>query len=422
MAARSRSRRILVASTVTVVVLIVALVIVGLTSSGDESGRSIGRLEGIRDAAGNAAGMGHRLSPRARFHAAAAVIGGAWALVLTLASLRATRARWFWWPCAVLAWWILFELCVSPFLAVPLSLWTYGIKQKVDHRPTNQDGEFNADSLRGTADSAEFVAGGRNIVFLGDSFTFASGVDVDQSFVHRFETLWNEEHRERPVRAANFGWVSSSPLLDLRRLRDVGEKYHPALVVLCFDMTDFSDDLRYGNMLQGRGMYVLYDKLPITLKAFHALAPDTFLRVLPWSVGDMPGERFFASQHPLEATRKWMEPSFEHIQQIDAWCRERNAAFVLVVLPRCYQYDAREAPRSSERGEYATLGPYSLEPFRFFEEHKTSARFPIVSLLRDFQARTAFPTCFEEDPHWNAAGHEVAARALVRELGPFIPR
>jgi hypothetical protein len=134
----------------------------------------------------------------------------------------------------------------------------------------------------------------------------------------------------------------------------------------------------------------------------------------------MPEGRFFASEKPLDETRAWLEISERYVRDIDAWCRAHDAKFVLVVLPRCYQYDAREAPHSFERGEYTTVGPYSLEPFRWFDELRAKESFPIVSLLPDFQSKASFPTCFDADPHWNAMGHDVAARALVRELALYV--
>jgi hypothetical protein len=90
------------------------------------------------------------------------------------------------------------------------------------------------------------------------------------------------------------------------------------------------------------------------------------------------------------------------------------------VLPRSYPFSAREAPRNKGAGEYEVLGPYSLEPFRFFDELRPTKPDPIVSLLEDFRANTEFPTCFEDDAHWTALGHRVAARALARELAPVV--
>jgi hypothetical protein len=42
--------------------------------------------------------------------------------------------------------------------------------------------------------------------------------------------------------------------------------------------------------------------------------------------------------------------------------------------------------------------------------------YPIYSILRDFQETDLFPTCFENDPHWNPNGTSVAAVAIARRL------
>jgi len=64
-------------------------------------------------------------------------------------------------------------------------------------------------------------------------------------------------------------------------------------------------------------------------------------------------------------------------------------------------------------GQYQNLGPYVLEPFRFFAEQAKTAPFPVHSLLPAFQNTTVFPTCFTGDPHWSPAGTQVAADALA---------
>jgi hypothetical protein len=62
------------------------------------------------------------------------------------------------------------------------------------------------------------------------------------------------------------------------------------------------------------------------------------------------------------------------------------------------------------------LGPYSLEPFRYFEELSKEVDYPIYSLLETFQKNEVFPTSFEDDPHWNRKGAQVAASAITKIL------
>ncbi|MBL8861168.1 MAG: SGNH/GDSL hydrolase family protein [Planctomycetes bacterium] len=324
-------------------------------------------------------------------------------------------------PITVLAWWLGVELLVAPHLSFGDWNIHYRILRNLDHRPTQVGGGFNSDSVVAREESGAFRPEDFNLIFLGDSFTMGLGVDPGtEAFPVLVGDALAARHPAERFHTANFGWVSSSPFLSHRRLVDSGARYAPDLVVLAVDMTDFADDLRYQRVLERHGIYWLYDKIPLTLRLVQAIAPVTLRRVAAWSVGGIPARRFFVTDAPLEETRRWMDPLAENCDRVAAWCREQGARFVLVVLPRSYQYSAREAPRDRDAREYAVLGPYCLEPFRFFDELRPTKDYPIVSLLDDFRANTEFPTCFEDDAHWTPLGHRVAARALVRELAPIV--
>jgi hypothetical protein len=220
---------------------------------------------------------------------------------------------------------------------------------------------------------------------------------------------------------ANFGWVSASPYLSFRLFEDLGEAYSPDLVVLCIDMTDFFEEILYRAMVERRGLYRLYDTMPITLNLLRTRAPGVF-----WAIYDrinhfIPDKRFFATEAPLEETREQMEPLVRSLSVIHEHANRLGADFVVFVLPRSYQYSAEECPDNIEKDLYTVLGPHSLEPFRFFEEIEDDLAFPVLSLLETFQETTVFPTCFNNDPHWNPAGHEVAARAIAEYLETRIP-
>jgi lysophospholipase L1-like esterase len=331
------------------------------------------------------------------------------------------RRRFF--PLVVIVWWIAVETFAPPYLSHTLELWHYGIMQDVDHRPREVGGEFNSDSLRGTSESSEFKPDGMNIVILGDSFTFGAGLDkADQAFPSVIGRMLREAHPELDVHVANFGWISSSPLISYRRLVDIGDKYKPKIVLMCVDMTDFDDDIKYQHMLDRDGLYAWYDRAPITLHYFRLWAPDTYARFLSWSVGGAPEKRFFITEAPLDETRKWFEPLVANVGKIREWCRARGADFVLVIMPRAYQYSDRESLHNWEANEYTTLGPYCREPFRYFDELRPKVDYPIVSMLDEFRSAKEFPLFRDDDPHWNAEGQRVAARGLVRVIEPIIAR
>lgn len=348
------------------------------------------------------------------------VVAGFVLFVLLDGALRARR-RLLWTPIALVAWWLALETLAAPLLVRTFTLSSYVLIRDVDHRPPpHAERDFNSDGLRGTSEPETFRPEDLNLLFLGDSFTYGYRVAAQQAFPLRTASLLTRAHPEWRLHAANFGWISASPFLALRRLAEIGERYHPDVVVLCVDMTDFHDDIRYRNMLERRGLYRLYPRMPLALKLFETLAPGLYERAVTASVGNMPRARFFASEAPLAETRPYCAPLVESCAEIRAWCRARAVQFVLVVLPRSYQYSARESPRNWERERYTVLGPYACAPFDLFRELSAQVDYPIVPLLEAFQQTTVFPTCFRDDPHWNEDGHGVAARALARALEPIL--
>jgi hypothetical protein len=319
----------------------------------------------------------------------------------------------------VVLWWLGVETFAAPHLVHRLKLVQYFAAKDPDHWPAANPAQTNEDALRATPPAREFGPDTLNVLFLGDSYTYGLFVQPNEAFPSLVRDALSAAHPERALRFANFGWSSSSPLLSYRRLLAIGDRYHPDVVVLCVDMTDFGDDIRWGNIIEGRGLYWWYDKTPILLRGFQALAPDSYERFVAWTV-DAPSRRFFHSEAPLEETRRHMEPLAENVDRIHAWCTERGAEFVLVVLPRSYQHSTRESPRNKEAAEYEVLGPYALEPFKYVDELRDRGKYPVWSLLEAFQQTDVFPVCFDHDPHWVPAGHRVAADALIPMLEPVI--
>jgi lysophospholipase L1-like esterase len=312
------------------------------------------------------------------------------------------------------------ELLIAPFLIVPLGLHNYYFVLDVDHRfPGNNPGiGTNGDGIRTPREAAQFRAADENILFLGDSFTFGLGVTEREAFPAVTAALLRERLGRADIEAANFGWPSSSPLLSLRQLEDIGARYHPDLVVFAFDMTDFHDDLMYQRMLDRRGLYWWYDKLPLTLRTLERHAPELFDRLYRRANAGLPGQRFFVVDRPLEETRPLLEPVVENLERMARAARGMGADFVVLLLPRTFQYSAEESPDNWEAGSYTVLGPYSREPFRFFESIADRLTFPVLSLLPTFEHTTVFPTSQTDDPHWNADGHRVAAEAIADFLAP----
>jgi hypothetical protein len=275
------------------------------------------------------------------------------------------------------------------------------------------------------------------VLFLGDSFTFGFNLAYADSFPYRFEALAAEHGCTPTVRVVNMGWTSSSPLLALRMLRQVGYAYRPDLVVYALDMTDFHDDLRYEWRLREQREYdfdaaavaerwiaaewpAASDMLPAlrsVTRRRRGVDRDTGVELLAGLAVPSPDERFFVTNRPLDETRPAIELGvMKNLSGIDRHATGvLGAPFALVVYPRAYQYSERESPRNWERG-YTPLGPYVREPFRYFAEVADTLPYPVIDVLPDFASSDRFPLYFASDPHWTEQGADVAAHAIFEGL------
>jgi hypothetical protein len=296
--------------------------------------------------------------------------------------------------------------------------------QGLDHRlkPNPAEGR-NTDGIRCAAEAGDFQSDKRNIIFLGDSYTFGLMLDDPADpFPAQLEALCRQKYPDSPIRSVNFGWPSSSPAASHRLLVDIGARYKPSAVVLALDMTDFSDDLR---LLERRG---LWDVSAIAYLAEQGGLGGPFTELYRnWRVPGAgtftgldrpaPTEWMFVTAQPLSMSAPDMLVTERHIKQIADHCKnELKVPFILTMYPRAYQYSDREAPRSYERHRAEVLGPYVKEPFRWLDGLRARVDYPVYSVYDDFRESTRFPMHLEDDPHWNRAGHAQMAEAVLRIL------
>ncbi|HMB71062.1 MAG TPA: hypothetical protein VKU85_17250 [bacterium] len=297
-----------------------------------------------------------------------------------------------------------------------------------DHRLSPDHPEVNPDGIRCERESDAFPPEDLNVVILGDSFVYGLKQYPELSFPRVYEELVRAEHPACRINVANFGWVSSSPFLSRRLLEDIGEKYSPDVVFLAVDMTDFHDDLLYRNLIERptlayRALAVVPGIVVFVKKKLEDLGHVGWCRRLHERMFRLPVDRFFIVNEPLTDTARWHEPLLANVDSLASHVTDRLAArFVVLVLPRSFQYSRRESPRNWERDSYETLGPHSLEPFVLFEELARRAPYDVVSLLPAFREAEAFPLSFYDDPHWTEKGCRFVAervQGISRELGLF---
>jgi hypothetical protein len=297
----------------------------------------------------------------------------------------------------------------------------------VDHRPRPRTAGTNEDGVYSRRGPRDFRDEDFNVICLGDSFTANPHLPEEARWPSVLERRLQSRMPGRTVRVVNFGWVSSSPVLQARQLRELGAKYKPGLVVQAFDMTDFHDDLvareRLARVGAGGGgdasifrAFGVAASVALGVEDYGQWLRERYRWARPEAAPAVPGPRYFFLFEPREASEPYFRTSWEAILETERLAREMGARYALFVLPRYQQYDPRESPRDPERRVFPADAPGLLVPFEYFARQARTAGFPVHSLREAFLADTTFPKCRSDDPHWNAEGNRVAAEAIERHL------
>ncbi len=196
----------------------------------------------------------------------------------------------------------------------------------VDHRlkPNARRG-INADGIRNPHGPEHYGDDSWNVVFLGDSYTYGVYVKAEHAFPALVGRLLDEASLPRPVKVANFGWASSSPLLSLRLLRDIGARYRPDLVVLCLDMTDFHDDLRYSRLLAASETRLSPSRFLLRRSGLDRPLARAQERLGLRGPAEPPAERFFSARQPLHESRPFLRETEQNIHAISDAAAELGA-------------------------------------------------------------------------------------------------
>jgi hypothetical protein len=317
-------------------------------------------------------------------------------------------------------------------LMAALVYWAYGffareiydyilwnkLVEDIDHRhKPNEKKDINSDGIRSFREATDFSPEKTSVVFAGDSFVFGHLLKARQTVPHQFEQLARQKTGNKQLITANFGWTSSSPLLSLRLLKDIGKKYNPDTVIFLLDMTDYKDDFFYSNVINKTGNYALLIDRPVLGHVIRKLArsTDSYTGWQQQLLGYPDFSIYFVAHQPYEQSLPYFENTWQNLLDMNEFVRgELNARFIVFVPPRHWQYTDRESPLSWEKHNYTAMGPHVLNNFHFIDEKAPQAPFPVVSLLEDFRQTEVFPTTFEKDSHWNPEGAKLVAQMVLK--------
>ncbi len=276
---------------------------------------------------------------------------------------------------------------------------------EVRHRfPSNPTGYFDADGtltyrtnalgFRGRETTLEKPDGIFRILGMGDSFTFGTGVRREDTFLAVLERQLDQAVGPGRVEVLNLGVMGYNTVQEEALLRQVGARYQPDLVVICFFLNDTgegathslfnvaNDDPGVGSWIR---LSVLLDRLLWSIDRRR----QTSELIASYQAGfrhDSPG--WIAARHALDAARQLAE--------------QERFDLVLMVLPVLWRLS----------DEY---------PFQIIHErvvsHARERGIAVLDLLPSFAGHDG-PELWVHatNQHPNATAHAIAGEALYRFL------
>lgn len=252
------------------------------------------------------------------------------------------------------------------------------------------------------------------IVVLGDSYTWGHGVEDEEIFTRLLEG------RLPGVEVLNLGLSASATDQQLLILRKHGLAYHPDLVLVMVSRNDFA-----GNLETMEGSYpkpvfrleeggalrltnVPVPRVPWLSRVHYRLRRRLGLLNLIESVLQGRSE----GGGPAARGRPPTDPYDVICALLGEMRRETEAAgasFAVALAP------------SSAHTYLDPIPPLEAKRFQVIRDFGARESVPVLDLVPAFReaARAGGRTDlhYPLDKHWNAAGHEVAARELARLLG-----
>lgn len=264
---------------------------------------------------------------------------------------------------------------------------------------------INGAGMREHSDySPQAAPGMRRVLSLGDSFTFGHGVAQASAYPELLE-VWLED--TEVINLAVTGYGTDQQLLLLRQR---GLSYHPDVILV---------GLFEGNVFRNARRYqLIYPKPRFELAPGELVLTGVPVPRLPDDAA--PAERFPLRSLALLGTHA--RDLWEHLGYGEAWrlterilgemrdaAAERGATLFVVVIPKDQAvYGTGWRHRVHQR---------TLEKIRRLLERNGIAYVDTTPALRAWaREHPSQPLYYPRDGHWTAAGHRVAARALLAPL------
>ena len=313
--------------------------------------------------------------------------------------------------------------CYDPVLGWRFTPNYQGVEKNVDFLKGYRI-RINREGFRDREFSAEKPAGKKRILVLGDSFTFGTGVEQEETFPKVLERRLGQE-------AFNWGVAGYSTDQELLLLEKEGLRYRPDLVILALYLgNDLMDNLLpYPSEADRAKPFFVLEGTRLNLK--NVPVPQARKDPGPRSQGltQLLTRSLLVSEtakiliqwkplQPLAARLGSMEDSTTQEQELRLaqallarmreWTLQHDSRLFVVMVPHLSQIQ-RFSPRTAASNALATRLLAACRELKIDAVDLT----PILK----HRAQEGEALYFPRERHWNALGHKRAAEIIVKALG-----
>lgn len=303
------------------------------------------------------------------------------------------------------------EMLVANFGAVdtPPGLFEPSATRAFRHRPyfkgrdrARNPIEINSMGLRDREYTAKKTKGVFRILVLGDSVAFGDGIRIEDTFPKQLERMLNASDRFAEV--LNGGVRGYNTVSELAMLKETGFYYSPDLVIVAYVLNDAEPMARQKGLIAHKAgpLYKLKEFIKNNFYLY-----SFFRRILELARRHSGPKNFLESYEDqfLPTHEGWLE-SYKALAEIKRSCDEKNAALLLVVIPRLDNLDSEIHPAWFKIQRQVvqagvSLGIETLDLLPAFQKED-------VRLIR-LTARDIF--------HPNPNGHRIIAKEIEAWLG-----
>jgi len=289
-------------------------------------------------------------------------------------------------------------------------------------------------------------AGTFRILMLGDSFTEGDGVEAQETFSKRLESMLAGRFGEGRVEVVNAGVGSYSPLLEYLYLTKSGLALAPDMVILNYDLSDAFDDITYSKLARfspdgvplgaaapdaegdNPGPLVRvkdFIKEHTRLYNFIRVRIDRYLEGVRHEgnfSGDIRYDKYAMLRGNYRATASDWTLSERYLIMIRDTLRSRNIDFIVNVYPYGMQVSTKEWAVGRRFWGFTPDTLYSTWPQDHIERFSLDNGIVAINMCAGFRdtARTVFPLYWPDNGHWKPRGQLVAAELMRRDVEPLV--